>query len=63
MRVKEIRNNKGLSQSYVANKLNISRSAYTNKENGKRQFSLNEILILEDILNSTFRELFGNLRE
>lgn len=36
MRLKELRKSKGLTQQDIADKLKITRAAYTNIENGKR---------------------------
>ena len=36
LNLKQLRNSLGLSQAEVASHLNISRAAYTNIENGKR---------------------------
>lgn len=47
-----------LSQRNVAQILGISITAYVQKENGKRQFTLLEIYKLCDIFNCSFNELF-----
>lgn len=58
MNVKEYRLKKGYTQEYMANILNISRTSYCKKENGKRGFKVKEILILQKILGTSFEELF-----
>ncbi|MBQ4253768.1 MAG: helix-turn-helix transcriptional regulator [Erysipelotrichaceae bacterium] len=48
-RIKELRNRMHLSQDYVARYLGISRSAYTQMENGKRKVLANEIALLSTL--------------
>lgn len=47
-----------LSQRNVAQILGISITAYVQKENGKRQFTLLEIYKLCDIFKCSFNDLF-----
>lgn len=63
MKVKEYREKKKFSHKYMADKMGISRVTYTNKENGRRNFTPLEILILEDVLGVSFRELFEDLKD
>ncbi len=42
-KIKELRRSKGISQTYVAKKLNITVSGYSMKETGKRSITTNEL--------------------
>lgn len=48
--IRKIRQEKGLSQEQVAEKLAISRQMYTNYENGKSEITLNRFLKLIQVL-------------
>lgn len=51
----------GLTQEQVAEKLNISATAYSKKENGHTDFSLNQLKILKSLFNlniEQFNEIF-----
>lgn len=50
----------GYKQEYVASKLNISKTTYNLKENGKREFTENEMRILSRLFGKTLDELFFN---
>ena len=50
-RLKEQRNKKGFSQKYIASILGITRSAYTNIENGKRNLDSEMLKKLADTLD------------
>lgn len=54
-----IRKSKGLSQQDVADYLGISRQAYCNYENGKREASYETLLQLSEYFNVTVDELLG----
>ena len=43
MKIKEYRILKGYTQSEIANILNIKQSSYSNKELGRRDFTIEEI--------------------
>ena len=49
MSLKSLRNEKGYTQEAVASHLNITRAAYTNIENGKRQLDSYTIVQLADL--------------
>ena len=49
----------GYTQAQMAEKLKISRSTYTNYENGKRSPDLETLEEISDILDCTLDELFG----
>ena len=63
MKLKQYRVDKGLTQSYVAKVLGISQQAYCNKEVGKRNFTIKEILILEKIMNVKISDIYDKLNE
>ena len=48
-RIKEFRNQLHLSQDYVAKYLKVSRSTYTQMENGKRKVLANEVMLLSNL--------------
>lgn len=56
--IKTIRESKNISQDKLAKILGISASALSNKEAGRRPFSVEEVLILEEVLNVTVRQMF-----
>lgn len=55
----KIRNSKGMSQKEVAEYLGLSRQAYCNYENGKREASYEVLLQLCELFNTTIDELLG----
>lgn len=57
MSLKSIRNMRHLTQEDVANYLHITRAAYTNIENGKRQLDAATIIKLSDVLNVSADEI------
>lgn len=57
--LKEIRQRKGLTQMQVAQKLRISRAAYTNIENGKRDPDTETLCAISDLYGVTVDELLG----
>lgn len=56
--VKEYREMKGYTQGEMANHLGIKQGSYSDKERGRRGFTIREALILEDILGVSVKELF-----
>lgn len=50
-KLKEIVAASGLKKSYIAERLNLSRTGYANKENGKTEFVATEIQELSKILS------------
>lgn len=58
MKVKEYRIIKGYTQEEFAKILGIKQASYSNKENGKRQFTIEEIKKLKKILGVAYEELF-----
>lgn len=57
--LKEIRSKNGYTQQYVADYLEMTRAAYTNIENGKRQPDNNIIIKLSELYNVTTDYLLG----
>ena len=58
-RVKNLREDNDLTQQQVADKLFITRSAYSNYENGSRAFPLDILSRLADIYNTSVDYLIG----
>lgn len=46
------------TQDEIAKKLNISKTSYNNKENGKTAFTLKEAKKLSEIFNRSIEEIF-----
>lgn len=59
LKVKELRQIKGKRQDDVARYLNITRAAYTNIENNKRDPDSNVLLALADYFSVPMDDLFG----
>lgn len=57
--LKELRKSKKLTQTELANQLNISQKSYSNWESGKSEPTLDNIVKLAHILNTTTDELLG----
>lgn len=62
MQVKEYRLMKKYTQKYMADKLEITQEAYSHKENGKRGFTVQELFMLEEILDTSINELFKDIK-
>ncbi len=58
-RLKALRDAGHLSQQYVADRLNMSRSAYSAYETGKHEPSLETLSLLADIFRTTTDYLLG----
>ncbi len=58
-RFKSIRENLSMTQDQVAEKLGITRAAYTNIENGKRDPDTNALIALAGIFHSSVDYLLG----
>ena len=54
--IKELRMKRGLSQSFVADKLGLSRPSYTSIENGSRGLTLDEAEKLKDLFGISIEE-------
>ena len=59
MKIKEYRLLKGYTQSEIANVLNIKQSSYSNKELGRRDFTIEEIKLLKELFEVTYDELLN----
>lgn len=51
MSIRAMRVNANLTQEQVAEKLGITRLSYRNKENGKTEFKLKELLVLCELFD------------
>lgn len=58
-RIKQIREDKKLSQSYIANELHLDQSQYSRRENGEIAFIPDELEIISKILDTPISKLFG----
>ena len=57
MKIKEYRLLKGYTQAEIANVLNIKQSSYSNKELGRRDFTIEEIKLLKELFEVTYEDL------
>nr|DAE54152.1 MAG TPA: helix-turn-helix domain protein [Caudoviricetes sp.] len=66
MTLKEYRVKNGYTQKEMANFLNIKQNSYSRKENGRRQFTIDELLALEKVFKISISDLLqlikGNTR-
>lgn len=58
-RLKELRKQNKLTQQDIASKLDVSRVAYTNWENGKREPNLEKMVWLADYFEVSIDYLLG----
>lgn len=58
MNVKTYREKLAITQKEMASKLGITQQAYSRKEKGLRGFTIEEALLLEEILGVSIKELF-----
>ena len=59
MKIKEYRILKGYTQAEIANILNIKQSSYSNKELGRRDFTIEEIKLLKELFEVSFEDLLN----
>lgn len=59
MKVKEYRILNGYTQTEIANILNIKQNSYSNKELGKRAFTIEEIKLLKELFEVTYEDLLN----
>jgi len=59
MKLKEIRLNRGFTQTEVAKKIGIAQVTYCNYENGNREPDINTLIKLADLFKVSIDELFG----
>jgi transcriptional regulator with XRE-family HTH domain len=57
--LKTLRNEKGVTQQEIADYLGITRAAFANIENGKRETDFSTIIKLSNFFNVTIDYLFG----
>lgn len=58
-KVKQLREDKKLSQDYIAHQLGLSQSQYSRRENGQISFIAEEISQLAKLMETTIAELYG----
>ena len=59
MNIKEYRILKGYTQAEIASILNIKQSSYSNKELGRRAFTVEEIKLLKELFEVTYEDLLN----
>ena len=59
MIINEYRILKGYTQAEIANILNIKQSSYSNKELGRRDFTIEEIKLLKELFKVTYEDLLN----
>ena len=59
MKIKEYRLKNGYTQTEIANILNIKQGSYSNKESGKRDFTIEEIKLLKELFKVTYEDLLN----
>ena len=59
MKIKEYRILKGYTQAEIANILNIKQSSYSNKELGRRDFTIEEIKLLKKLFEVSYEDLLN----
>ena len=59
MKIKEYRILKGYTQTEIANILNIKQSSYSNKELGRRDFTIEEIKLLKELFEVSYEDLLN----
>ncbi len=59
-RIKELRNDLGISQEALANKADIDRTYVTDVENGRRNISIENLERLTIALNIPFKDFFDS---
>lgn len=57
--IKEYREQLNITQMEMAERLGITQQAYSRKERGERSFSIEEAIMLEDILKVPIKDLFN----
>lgn len=62
MTLKEYRKKKGYTQVQIAKHLNINQNSYSRKENGLRQFTVDELVILGEVFEIPISEVVGLIK-
>jgi transcriptional regulator with XRE-family HTH domain len=60
LRIRELRNQKGISQEALANKADIDRTYVTDVENGRRNISIENLQKLVSALEIQFKDFFNS---
>jgi transcriptional regulator with XRE-family HTH domain len=58
-KIRSIRENKKLSQGYLAQELGLDQSQYSRREKGEIPFVPNEIVRISKLLETSISDLFG----
>ena len=58
LRIKELRNQRGLSQEKLAMRAELDRTYINSVENGKRNISINSLARIADALGHTLQDFF-----
>lgn len=59
--IKEIRRAKGIRQEYLAAQLGIDRTSYSKKELGKAPISLDELVMVMQLLDIEWHDIFSGM--
>lgn len=59
--IKKMRKINDYTQEFVADKIGVTQTIYSQKENGKVKFSINEALKLAKLYDTTVEELFKDI--
>ncbi len=59
MRIRDLREDRDLTQKEVANYLNIKQNTYSQYENGQRQLPLEHLIALAKLYNTTTDYILG----
>lgn len=63
IRIKQLREDKDLTQRYMANKLNMKQPQYARYESGKRDFPIDILIKIADIYNTSLDYMVGRTNE
>jgi putative transcriptional regulator len=63
MKLKDYRLSKGYTQKDMAKLLGISQQSYSNKELGKREFNIKELIAIEKIIGIGIADIYVNLNK
>jgi DNA-binding XRE family transcriptional regulator len=63
VKLKDYRLSKGYTQKDMAKLLGISQQSYSNKELGKREFNIKELIAIEKIIGIGIADIYVNLNK
>lgn len=63
IRIKQLREDKDLTQRYMAGKLNMSQPQYARYESGRRDFPIDILIKISKIYNTSLDYLVGQTNE